>query len=676
MPPAPRTPFELLGTAPGSAARLGRLHTAHGTIDTPQFMPVGTAGTVRAQRTESLAPAGATMLLANTWHLVQKPGLDVLEAFGGLHAFMGWSGGLLTDSGGFQVFSLGEHARVDEDGMDLRHPVSGRSSRLTPESSVAAQLTIGSDIGMVLDHCVASTVSEAVAREAMERTHRWAERSLLARGDAPMGLFGIVQGAVFPELRAESAAFLRTLPFDGFAIGGLAVGESKAERELHTGAVAAGLPTDRPRYLMGVGTPLDLLEAVHRGVDLFDCILPTSLAQRGRAYTRTGRVELRRGVYRLQRGPLDPVCSCEACRRYSRAYLRHLILAGEPLGWTLLGLHNLQFWLDLMARIRLSIREGRFLELYSNERQWLDGTDEEAPVVVPQPKRRRLPPPESLGRWTLHRSPGFAGGPPFVSIRDRESGEVMHSVTAPHEEARALYVEQPGLVALAAQAAAPALVVWDVGLGAGTNAMELVHAWEAASPTRAMHLVSFERDLDALRLALAHHHDFPRLRHGGPRALLEAGEWRSARAPIRWSLHEGDARDHLDTAALPDLILWDPFSFRVDAPLWHRDTFARLRRRLGAKAAALYTYSNSTAVRLALLSAGFFVGPGVATGPKEATTVAWSGRAGGPTFGAAWLEKWARSSQRWPADLPESERPAFEHALRAHPQFKRDDPAG
>lgn len=669
MRPMVRVPFELLATAPGSAARLGRLQTDHGRIDTPQFMPVGTAGTVRAQRTESLAPAGATMLLANTWHLVQKPGLEVLQAFGGLHRFMGWQGALLTDSGGFQVFSLGEHAKVDDDGMDLRHPLSGRSSRLTPESSVQAQITIGSDIGMVLDHCVASTVSEAVAREAMVRTHRWAERSLAARGEAPMGLFGIVQGACFAHLRAESASVLSGLPFDGFAIGGLAVGEGKAERELHTAAVAAGLPADRPRYLMGVGTPLDLLEAVHRGVDLFDCILPTSLAQRGRAYTRTGKVELRRGAYRLQEGPLDPACGCEACRRYSRAYLRHLILAGEPLGWTLVGIHNLQFWLDLMARIRAALREGRFLSLYEGEREWLDRADTDTPVVPPRPKRRRAPPPESLGRWTVHRSPGFEGALPFVSIRDGESGEVMHSVTAPHEEARALYVEQPGLVRLAALGGAPPLVVWDVGLGAGTNAMEVVHAWEAAASPRALHLVSFERDLDALRLALAHHGDFPRLRHGGPAGLLAGGEWSSPRAAIRWQLLHGDALDQLDAAPLPDVILWDPFSFRVDAPLWHRSTFARLRARLGERPAALYTYSNSTAVRLALLSAGWFVGPGAPTGPKEATTVAWSTTPDGPLFGREWLEKWARSSQRWPADLPETERTAFEAALRWHPQF-------
>jgi queuine tRNA-ribosyltransferase len=665
MPSMPRLPFALLASTPGSAARLGRLTTAHGEIETPQFMPVGTMATVRAQRTESLRPAGATMLLANTWHLMQKPGLNVMAKLGGIHRFMGWQGAILTDSGGFQVYSLG--ATVDEDGVDLKHPGTGRLLRLTPESSIQAQQVIGSDIGMVLDHCVASTVSHEVARDAMLRTQRWAERSLVARADAPMGLFGIVQGACFPDLRSESAAALTRLPFDGFAIGGLAVGESKEQREAHTSAVAALLPADRPRYLMGVGTPLDLLEAVHRGVDLFDCILPTSMAQRGRVYTRSGRLDLRRGVYRDQDAPLDAGCTCEVCRRYSRAYLRHLYDAREPLGWTLLGLHNLHFWLDLMARIRAALAEGTFLALLHAERSTLDA--HETPVTVPLPKRRKLPPPETLGRFAIHRAPAFGEAPPFVSIRDLDSGEVMHSVTAPDVEARRLYVAQPGLdqvqPPLAGDAAAP-LVVWDVGLGAGTNAMEVIHAWQGPRP---LQLVSFERDLDALRLALLHGEAFPRLRHGAPHAILDHGLWQSSDGRITWQLALGDAREHFGLAPLPDVILWDPFSFRVDAPMWSAATFVLLRSQLGEHRCALYTYSNNTAVRLALLTAGFHVGPGVPTGPKEATTIAWTWRPDAPLFGAAWLAKWARSSQRWPVGLPNGDRAAFEARLRAHPQF-------
>ncbi|MSQ03356.1 MAG: tRNA guanosine(34) transglycosylase Tgt [Myxococcales bacterium] len=666
-----RLPFTVTRPDGTTDARLGRLTTPHGIVETPQFMPVATAGCVRAQRTESLAPAGASMLLANTWHLARSPGVERVATLGGLHRCMGWGGPILTDSGGFQGYSLGQHARVDEGGIELTEPSSRSRMRLSPESSVSAQLTLGADIAMVLDHCVASTVPEAAARDAMERTHRWALRGLGARGDAPTGLFAIVQGASHASLRRESTLRLTGEAFDGFAIGGLAVGEPREERETVTAQVAALLPADRPRYLMGVGTPLDLLEAVHRGIDLFDCILPTAMAQRGRAYTSLGRVELRRGVYADQDRPLDPRCSCQTCLTTSRAWLRHLYAAREPLAWTLIGLHNLHFWLGLMARIRAALSTGGFSALYTDARSKLDASDLEHPVSSPRPRTPPVAPPAALGRWRLHRNPGFEGGPAFTSIQDRTSGEIMHAVSAPPDEAHRLYVEQP-LVRERARAGGEALVVWDVGLGAATNAMEVIRAWEEAEATRPLHLVSFERDLDALRLALLHPHAFPRLRHGAPAALLAQGCWRSKRAAITWELRVGDALEALPQVPAPDLILWDPFSFKVDAPLWSLAAFRTVRAACRDKSTALYTYSNSTAVRVALLLAGFYVAPGVASGPKQQTTIALCEPDGRPLLGPAFLERWRRSAARWPTDVAPDQHASLEAALLAHPQWRLD----
>jgi queuine tRNA-ribosyltransferase len=651
---------------PGTGARRGAVHLGHTVVQTPQFMPVGTRGTVRAQRTEDVGRAGATLLLANTWHLIDRPGLDVLAAAGGLRRFMGWDGGILTDSGGFQAFSLGRDARVDDDGIALRDPRTGRDQRLTPAGVIDAQRVIGSDVAMVLDHCVPSTAPRPVVAAAMARTHRWAAASLDARGDAPMALFGIVQGACHPDLRRASADTLTSLPFDGYAIGGLAVGETKAEREDTTAVVTERLPADKPRYLMGVGTPLDLLEGVHRGVDLFDCILPTALAQHGRVYTHGGRLELRRAVYRADLGPIDARCGCPVCARHSRAYLHHLMRSEEPLAWQLLGLHNVHFWLHLMADIRSALDEGRFLAFYADARERLDQADPDHPAQ-PTPARRRRGPPLTLGRWELHEAPPFGDHPGHAAIRDRESGEVMHSVTAPDAEARRLYVAAPDLDARA-RADGPPLVVWDVGLGAGTNAVEVVRAWEAADGERPLHLVSFERDLDALRLALAHHDRFPRLRHSGPALLLRHGHW--ARGRIRWTLCAGDFLAQLPAAPRPDVILYDPFSARVDTPLWQVAAFRQVRDAVGEHPASLHTYSRATAVRAALLVAGWYVGAGPATGPKSETTIAYSQPGLGPLLDASWLRRWRQSGAPWPSALPVDAQPAFRAAIEAHPQWR------
>mgnify|MGYP002479659138 CR=1 FL=1 len=389
-----RLRFQLEATATGSNARAGRLRTLHSEVLTPVFMPVGTQATVRAQTFDTLESLGAQVILANTYHLMLRPGIEVFQRLGGIHRFNGWQKSVLTDSGGFQIFSLprmgGSFSINDEQGAVFRSHVDGARVELTPERSIEMQKAIGSDIMMVLDQCVPSTCDHATALEALQRTHRWANRSLAARGDSPQSMFGIVQGACFEDLRRLSASQITELPFDGFAIGGLAVGESKSQREDFTELTAALLPSNLPRYLMGVGTPIDLLEAVHRGVDMFDCVLPTLLAQQGVVFTSRGRLDLRRGVYKFSEMALDPACSCTTCTRYTRAYLSHLIKAKEVFGWQLLGTHNLHFYLELMRQIRASILEGGFLEFYRAMREPLSRqTDEDHPTI--QPVRKRKP---------------------------------------------------------------------------------------------------------------------------------------------------------------------------------------------------------------------------------------------------------------------------------------------
>ncbi len=364
--------FEVSSHAPGSRARTGVLTTQHGTIETPVFMPVGTRGTVRTQTLGQLEALGAPMLLANTYHLMARPGRELFERVGGLHRWMGWTGSILTDSGGFQVFSLATSRTIDDDGAVFQEVADGPKLVLTPESSIAMQRAIGSDVMMVFDHCVDATSTIDETRIAMDRTHRWARRSLAARGDSPAQLFAIVQGGRFAELRRASATELTSIAgFDGYAIGGLAVGEERAEREDLTELVTELLPAERPRYLMGVGTPLDILEAVHRGVDMFDCILPTAWAQHGRVFTQAGKLDLRKGLHRFAEEPLDPACDCDACTRHSRSYLHHLVKSAEPLGWQLLATHNLKFYVRLMAEMRAAIRMGSFVAFRESRRELL-----------------------------------------------------------------------------------------------------------------------------------------------------------------------------------------------------------------------------------------------------------------------------------------------------------------
>jgi len=474
-----RTRFEVVATAPETRARAGRLTTRHGTIETPIFMPVGTRGTVRTQTIDDLERLGAPILLANTYHLLLRPGADVLARFGGLHRWMGWSGSVLTDSGGFQVFSLAGGATTEE-GAALRNPADGVTTLMSPERSIAMQRSIGSDIMMVLDQCIAATSPHAVARAAMERTHRWAQRSLAARGDSPQGLFAIVQGACFEDLRRASADALTSIDgFDGFAIGGLAVGESKTQREDITELTASVLPAHLPRYLMGVGTPLDILEAVHRGVDMFDCILPTAWAQHGKAFTSRGKVDLRRGTYRLAEAPLDPSCDCTACTRYARSYLHHLIKCDEPLGWQLLSTHNLRFYLRLVREIRARIVAGTFATFHAEQREALALSDPDHP-----PGRKptvRAARPAERGAYALHVTDGHA------SVQHVASGEIMHSVNHPDREAERVYVAQSARIGRFVAGSPAPLPVWDVGLGAAHNGLAPVPAPRVAGvrPLRA-----------------------------------------------------------------------------------------------------------------------------------------------------------------------------------------------
>lgn len=339
-------------------ARRGRLTFPRGTIETPAFMPVGTYGTVKAMTPEELRATGAEIILGNTFHLMLRPGVEIIARHGDLHDFMHWDGPILTDSGGFQVFSLAELRKITEAGVQFRSPVNGDPIFLGPEESMAVQRALGSDIVMIFDECTPYPATEAVARESMELSLRWARRCREAHGANDAALFGIVQGGMYPTLRAESLAGLVAIGFDGYAIGGLSVGEPAAERWAVIDAVEPAMPAARPRYLMGVGTPEDIVEAVHRGIDMFDCVLPTRNARNGYLYTSRGVVKIRNSRCRDDTGPLDPDCSCYTCRHYSTAYLSHLDRCGEILAPRLATIHNLHYYQTLMAGLRAAIVAG------------------------------------------------------------------------------------------------------------------------------------------------------------------------------------------------------------------------------------------------------------------------------------------------------------------------------
>jgi queuine tRNA-ribosyltransferase len=347
-----------LSTADG-CARAGALLTPHGEVQTPVFMPVGTQATVKAVSPRDLHDMEATIVLANTYHLYLRPGDERIARLGGLHQFMGWDGPILTDSGGFQVFSLAQRRRLDADGVTFRSHVDGSEHRFTPEKVVGIQENLGADIIVCLDECAVPHDYDYNV-QALARTHAWAVRCKATKSRPDQALFGIVQGGIFPELREQSARFLTGVGFDGYAIGGLSVGETKEEMHAALEAVDPLLPADRPRYLMGVGTPEDLVECVARGVDMFDCVLPTRMARTGTALTRVGRLNLRNAQFADDPDPITPDCACYACAHFSRAYIRHLIYAKEILAHQLLSIHNLHLMLAIARELREAVLEGRF----------------------------------------------------------------------------------------------------------------------------------------------------------------------------------------------------------------------------------------------------------------------------------------------------------------------------
>ena len=671
-----RLNFKLEATASGSRARAATFTTLHGVVQTPIFMPVGTQATVKNQTVESLKTAGSNVLLANTYHLLLRPGPEVMRKFGGIHKFMNWDRPVLTDSGGFQIFSLSTHRKMNEEGARFLSYVDNRPIMLTPELSIDMQKAINSDIMMVLDQCIESTASRKEAKLAMDLTHRWAKRSLEARGDSLQSMFGIVQGACHEDLRKQSADVLTNLRvngegFDGLAIGGLAVGETKNEREDFTAIATEMLPENLPRYLMGVGTPIDILEAVHRGVDMFDCIIPSQYGQRGVAFTSVGNLQMRRSVYKFSEEKLDPRCDCLACANYSRAYLHHLMKTEEPLGWHLLTLHNITFYHKFMREMRQSILAGNFLDFYNRKRIELVMRDEENPptpmkISNSQKKEKRL----QLGDYEVHDS-----GRGFSSIRQISSGEVMHSVNPPQEEARNLYVMPARIDERLKEL--DEVVIWDVGLGAAHNSMAVIHEFLDKEFEGKIRIVSFENDTDPLKLALRNSHLFPHLHHAAPHELLKSNKWVSENGKIAWELVQGDFAQNFVGARKPHVIFYDPFSIHTNVELWSEEAFGRIFEYCQGNEVQLLNYSASTAVRATLLAVGFTVGYGPQTGPKSSTTVAFTDallakKLGISLLGEEWLSRWERSDAKVARTLSSSDEKEFEENIRKHKQFYID----
>jgi queuine tRNA-ribosyltransferase len=377
--------FSVQKTDLHGAARLGVLTTARGTIETPAFMPVGSLGAVKGIEPDDLQSLGYGLILNNAYHLYLRPGHEVVAAMGGVHRFTAWPGAILTDSGGFQVFSLSNLCKVTDEGVTFRSHLDGSLHHITPERAIEIQEALGADIMMAFDECVALPSSRERIEAALHRTNQWAARCQAARRRTDQALFGIVQGGHDPELRAEAAAGIVGMGFDGYAIGGLSVGEEKSVMHGMLDATVPYLPCDRPRYLMGVGMPEDLVEGVARGVDMFDCVVPTRHGRTGSLFTSTGRVVIKHAQYARDKGPIDPACTCRVCARYSRAYLHHLFLAKEMLGVRLNTLHNLHYFAELMRGIRAAIAEGTFADFRSAfhaRRNQTQADDQEASALL------------------------------------------------------------------------------------------------------------------------------------------------------------------------------------------------------------------------------------------------------------------------------------------------------
>jgi queuine tRNA-ribosyltransferase len=689
---------------PASRARRGTFVTAHGTVQTPAFMPVGTRATVTGLTPADLREVRAQIILANTYHLLLRPGPEAFRRAGGIHGFMRWDGPVLTDSGGFQIFSLAQDRVVGEEGARFRSYVDLRPQLLSPERSIEVQEAIGADVMMALDVCLPSTSGPEEIRAAMDRTHRWALRSLEARSERGGALFAIVQGGLSPGLRRESASFLTAHPFDGFAIGGLAVGDTRSERADVIALAAEALPEGKPRYLMGVGTPPDIVEAIGQGVDMFDCVLPTAMAWQGTAFTSRGRVRVDRGEYRLSDEPLDPACSCSTCTGYSRGYLYHLKKCKEPLAPRLLSIHNLHHYLELARAAREAIEQGRYAAFAATTLAEIDRHEhaEGTPGRKPMPRPPAAPLEATAGREaaaapeaTAERAAAAADVKPPAAprcgpengqrftvaitrsgawaVRDAAAGELMHPVVGPLREAEDLYAAQARLrERLLAPGEGP-LVLFDVGLGAASNALAARRVSEdLPGDARRLVLVSFEQELGALRFALQPEHAARFGLHGEPgeaaRALLDRGAHQTERTD--WHLVQGDALAALSTGMgglACEVAFWDPYSPKVNPSLWTVGAFAALRR-CCAPRCTVYTYSASTTTRTALLLAGFSTGIGDTSGAQKETTCAAVERGDlRRPLGSRWLARLLRSSAPLPADAP----PDALARIAALPQFSR-----
>jgi queuine tRNA-ribosyltransferase len=606
-----------------------------------------------------------------------RPGPEAFRRTGGIHGFMRWPGPVLTDSGGFQIFSLSHDRVIAEEGARFRSYVDGSPQLLSPERSIEVQEAIGADVMMALDVCLPSTSGLPEIRAAMDRTHRWALRSLSARTPQGGALFAIVQGGLDSALRLESARFLTSHPFDGFAIGGLAVGDTRGERGEVIALAAEALPAAMPRYLMGVGTPPDILEAIGRGVDLFDCVLPTTMAWQGTAFTSRGRVKVSRTEYRLSDEPLDAACGCSTCTGYSRGYLFHLLKCKEPLAPRLLSFHNLHHYLDLARAAREAIEQGRYAAFARETLQAIDrhehaeGTPGRKRATPPQATEAASPPapaPAPAGRYRVVRTRSGA-----AAVRDEVLGEVMHPVVGALREAVQLYAVQSRLQERLLEPGQAPLVVFDVGLGAGSNALAARRISESLpAAARRLEIVSFERDTEALQLALDPSHAAELELAGEPgraaRSLLALGRHETQRT--RWRLLRGDALAALEAGAAEaacDVVFWDPFSPKANPELWTVRAFSALRRACNPRA-TLFTYSSSTTVRAALLLAGFAVGSGEPSGAqKESTCAAVQPSDLLRPLDGRWLARLSRSAAPLPMDAPAG---ALDR-IRALPQFAR-----
>ena len=651
--------FTIKNECSDTQARLGRLRTRNADTETPIFMPVGTHAAIRSQRIGEIDALGFQMLLANTYHLILRPGTEYfLKRKNGIKEFAKWPHGFLTDSGGFQIFSLSQSRKITEEGAIFRNHVNGDEVFLSPEKSIEAQIAFQSDIMMVLDECVPSTTHYEDAARAMELTHRWAKRSLETRssGESEQGLFGIVQGACFEKLRIQSAEAISQMPFCGIAVGGLAVGEGKDEREAMTQIVTSYLPKNKPRYLMGVGTPLDILEAVSRGIDMFDCVLPTMLGQQGVAFNWNGKIDLRKSVYFEDDEPIETTCGCFTCQNYSRSYLHHLIKTYDISSASLIGYHNIFFYGTLMQQIRDSLREGRFSSYYQEARKKLSGSPEEADNTIYEVIERK------------NRENKYV-----VSIRHKASGEVMHSSEDPYRESNTLYVKQAKLEERFLTESS--VTIWDVGLGAGTNAMGAISCWEKlkgeGKKVCQLTIESFEITLEPLELVLGKKAKFPHAQHPWLQQIYK--EKVVIEDNFSWRLHFGDFLELYKNVSRPDIVYYDPFSYKVDSPLWSYKTFCELFVAIGDTPWAGFTFSAATRVRASLLAAGFYVGYGSATGRKLETTVILTPSAARkgeyPLLDQKWLQKWERSHTQFPDELDDDLKSDFMKKIRSHLQF-------